>query len=452
LHRELELYGLFITATEHGRGLSTEKALREGEGICVCSTLWYNSIAKLQEMLSVGCNKLLVDRLVRIDNLATEDGPISWYGALVGASGYAQHYAGLRKGGPNAYLRVNSSAGANDGLVEMVVKTRNAQGIAPKSLICINYGSEYDFSVQADTSETEVKRFRGALESYFTRAEPDKSGASSSNPNPTPPPPPGPVPLAPPPPLPVPVADAKPKGKSPTPGAPPVPGGLPPPGPDVVGLPTPGPGAGGLPPPPPPPPPGPIVPNPSSDQKLAADIQPLGISLHFVPSAGDAGVGAFWLAAGPGTSTNKKVPPNTKLLVLHNGKVEKSSAPDMVPYDFRNPKKSFIFLVQSSKGDLSAIKSLDAWVSELKIKKLVPYDEFAAGCCPSTLPIKEGLGFVAAEKDMKAVLKACVGLGQLKVQWAFKHNTKDSSLMPYGVVLTTSKQIIIPGGGRATLS
>ena len=109
-------------------------------------------------------------------------------------------------------------------------------------------------------------------------------------------------------------------------------------------------------------------------------------------------------------------------------------------------------MVQSSKSDISAIKSLDAWVSELKIKKLVPYDEFAAGYCPSNLPAKEGLGFVAAEKDMKAVLKACGGLGQLKVQWAFKHNTKDSSLMPYGVVLTTSKQIIIPGGGRATLS
>ena len=138
LGHELETYGLCIMKTEFGRGLACRRAFREGEVICPASLLLYSSLSKLQEMLSMGGNKVLVDRLVRIDSLAapsSESGAMSMYGALVGASGYIQHHTGLRRGGSNAFLKVNTEAGPNDGLLTVVSRTRNNQGIAAKSLI-----------------------------------------------------------------------------------------------------------------------------------------------------------------------------------------------------------------------------------------------------------------------------------------------------------------------------
>ena len=56
------------------------------------------------------------------------------FGAMVGAAGYVQHYSGIRKGGPNAYLKINPEKGPNDNFMELVVKTRNNQGIQDRNL------------------------------------------------------------------------------------------------------------------------------------------------------------------------------------------------------------------------------------------------------------------------------------------------------------------------------
>ena len=178
LHVELERHGLQIVPTEFGRGLATINARREGDVICACSGLYYDSMEKLQNMLSSEGNKVLCDRLVAVKGVM-EGGSIL-YGALVGCAGYVQHYAGLRKGGPNAYVRANAAKGCSDKLLEIVVKTRNGQGIAEKQLVCLNYGGNYDFtvisSIEGCDSEPEAKKFKGALDKYLIVPDAGETG------------------------------------------------------------------------------------------------------------------------------------------------------------------------------------------------------------------------------------------------------------------------------------
>ena len=43
-------------------------------------------------------------------------------------------------------------------------------------------------------------------------------------------------------------------------------------------------------------------------------------------------------------------------------------------------------------------------------------------------------------------------LGQAKFAWAFKYNAKGAALIPYGVVLCTSRQIIVTASVRSALN
>ena len=52
------------------------------------------------------------------------------------------------RGGPNAILKINPENGPNDNFMQLVVKTRTNQGIAAKQVVCINYGSSYDFTIR----------------------------------------------------------------------------------------------------------------------------------------------------------------------------------------------------------------------------------------------------------------------------------------------------------------
>ena len=73
LASELLANGLQVAPTEFCRGLACARPFREGEVICNCSALWYPSKTKLQDMLSQGGNKLLLDRLVEVEGLLMGD-------------------------------------------------------------------------------------------------------------------------------------------------------------------------------------------------------------------------------------------------------------------------------------------------------------------------------------------------------------------------------------------
>ena len=111
------------------------------------------------------------DRLVRMDGVVlAEDGaagPLCM--ALTGVGRHLRHYLGLRRAGPNTSLVVDVSSGANDGVLSLVARTRNQSGITARSPLALNFGNEYNFAATQDVDEPDAKRFRGVLDSYFTR-------------------------------------------------------------------------------------------------------------------------------------------------------------------------------------------------------------------------------------------------------------------------------------------
>jgi hypothetical protein len=376
LAHELDSNGLQIVPTEFGRGLACARAYCEGEVLCNCSTLWYTSQMKLQEMLSQGGNKLLLDRLVRIDGLlmGDDDAPSLLYGALVGAAGYAQHYQGLRKGGPNAILKINTEHGPNDNLMQLVVKTRNNQGIAAKQVICINYGSDYDFTFTTDDTETEVKKFRGALDKYFARAE-QATGDDPKTPAETPKAKASPPTTA---------AAAKECSSEPSQPEQATTEVLPKAKAKAKATPAEGQGQGqgqeskakaAAPPPPA------VV---AADEKeLCIDIKGLGVKLVYTLGTGSAS-GSFGFVSD--SSSNRKIPPHTKLHLIREGKLQSNVADGSLAYDLTQPKKTMACVLQSSdRNDVSEPKTLDTVINEMKITKITLRDDTPSGVCPPHL-------------------------------------------------------------------
>ena len=174
LQRELDKSGLYLDKLpDGGVALHTDTARREGDEICFVTGLLYDSVASLTTFLSHGGNRVLVDRLVDIRGLGfADDTEGSLYMAITGVARYLRHYLGVRRGGPNAVLMVQTGMGCGDGLVKCVVQTRNGVGIAAKSPVVINYGNEYDINVAtmaAASDEGDAKRFRGVLDEYFRK-------------------------------------------------------------------------------------------------------------------------------------------------------------------------------------------------------------------------------------------------------------------------------------------
>ena len=174
LQRELDKSGLYLDKLpDGGVALHTDTARREGDEICFVTGLLYDSVASLTTFLSHGGNRVWVDRLVDIRGLGlADDTEGSLYMAVTGVARYLRHYLGVRRGGPNAVLMVQTGMGCGDGLVKCVVQTRNGVGIAAKSPVVINYGNEYDINVAtmaAASDEGDAKRFRGVLDEYFRK-------------------------------------------------------------------------------------------------------------------------------------------------------------------------------------------------------------------------------------------------------------------------------------------
>jgi hypothetical protein len=74
---------------------------------------------------------------------------------------------GVRKGGPNVEITVDTAAGASDQFLSLTTSTRNNAGIAAKSILVANFGAEHVDNKTIDMDEPDVKRFKGALDQYF---------------------------------------------------------------------------------------------------------------------------------------------------------------------------------------------------------------------------------------------------------------------------------------------
>ena len=148
VQKEFTDHELACQKIEQKMHLVTQKPLREGETVCALTGLAYDTVDRLRTFLNTdpeGVNTDFVSSLVRIDNviLGEDEKRGSLFFALTGVGRFLQHYAPLKKA-PNCVLAVDTSVGVNDGLLSLVVRTRNKGGVAAGSPLVINYGMDYD--------------------------------------------------------------------------------------------------------------------------------------------------------------------------------------------------------------------------------------------------------------------------------------------------------------------
>ena len=319
-------------------------------------------------------------------------------------------------------------------------------------VVCINDGTDYDFSFATDDTEKDVKIFRGALDNYFARAE--KGAGDDNQPHATPPkaapsaPPKAKAPAAAEEPkakaaaapaahVEVPPAEAKPKAPAAAPKA-------------SVAAEEPKAKAASA------PPSVPSVELAAGEKELCDDVKCLGVKsgckLVYTPGAGSA-TGSFWFVGD--AASNRKIQPNTKLHLIREGSLKSSSEEGAVPYELAPAKKTMVCVLQSSdRTDLSEPKALEAVISDMKIKKITLLDDLPApGACPAGgLTGKSGYAFVPTSDEVKKLVQDARTLGQAKFLWVFKYNAQQAQLTPYGVVLCTSKQALVTAKIRCALS
>ena len=174
LQKELDAYALGLEKIQGEMHIVTKKSLREGDLVGWMSGLTFDSLDKLSAFVHSGeSTKDFINAMVRIDNiqLSDDEPPTvgSLYHVLTGFGRLVKHYQPLKKS-PNTVLHPDPGSGPNDGLLTLVVKTRNKCGIAQGTPLVLNYGSEYDHdAVAATVAQVAPKRLRGMLDQYFAK-------------------------------------------------------------------------------------------------------------------------------------------------------------------------------------------------------------------------------------------------------------------------------------------
>ncbi len=186
LHQELGVYELRLQKIDGAVHVVTSKPLREGDVVCPMAGLTFDSADRLRAFLDAdGINKSLATSLIRIDSVHLDDetpptkGPL--FRVCTGVSRFVRHYHPTRKA-PNTALTVDTSAGCDDKLVFLTVRTRNRCGVAQGTPLVLNYGLEYDHEVATKfASEPNAKRLRGLLDTYFAKLGADGAGLPPVN-------------------------------------------------------------------------------------------------------------------------------------------------------------------------------------------------------------------------------------------------------------------------------
>ena len=164
------------------------RSMRDGDVVCTIGGLAFDSIEKLRAFINTNpIGRDFIGSLVRIDGVQHEasideggqresqhggSGPPAApiYFVTTGIGKYVRHYSqvGLRQA--NAVLSCNIGAGVCDGLLLLMVKTRNKSGIAAGSPIILNFGMDYDHGVVERVlaeDGSQPKRMRTMLDAYF---------------------------------------------------------------------------------------------------------------------------------------------------------------------------------------------------------------------------------------------------------------------------------------------
>jgi hypothetical protein len=321
---------------------------------------------------------------------------------------------------------VDTSKGASDGFLQLVVQTRNNAGIAAKSMLVANFGADCDLSGTADG--TSAKRFKGLLDKYFgehdgdgqnVRGSDDPDGAGpepdpeGKDPKPLPAPkpepnPPGPVPL------PVPRPEPKPPGPAPLP----------------------------------------VPPKPGPTDQLAAG-QTLADGGHVLavladcPAAGAAVIyraGEFFVLGCSTWTGNKKVPPKTLLYKIPEVKIEKSDNGFL--WNFEGNLKSLV--VSSSDKAVMTMAEFITKKAATSIARHSP-DAFVAGAAPASLKITSSMGLQVSGDLTTGIVSSIADKASISLAWGVSLKKGTTQVAPTGAFLFLSKQVIVSPGAELRL-
>ncbi|CAE7354871.1 unnamed protein product [Symbiodinium sp. CCMP2592] len=385
-HEELVKYDLGLSVIDGHVALITTVPKKEGDLICTCSALHFDNMASLLSVVNSDKVNLAKNPVLRTDCVGlTEDRSSSVWSLLIGA---ASHVAPLSKAAKraNAAFNFDISQGASDGLIALVVKTRNGCGIAAKSVVSVDLGPDYDPS-QATPVELAASKKQFMDKWFQAKAKPSPVAPAPVTPAPAT----GPVPVD----KPAPSAAAE--------TSPPVVKA------DVTA-------------------PEPEL-NPASvanfivgDATFRLDLQNLRILLPV------------------GTSTNKRLPPGTIVYTLDcsAGRFRKNSSAVGLEYKLTSSKdKVIVNGKQVTVADaVASLKSNSVW------EHIPP--SFTQGSLPSA-GLKPNQQMVWVPGDDASVVMAQLNKAtDASWRWVMKNGSK-GSLTPVKACLVIDKQLIIPG-------
>ena len=166
LQRQLDESSLTLTVhAEHGRGLATRRAFKEGEEICCCPAALFTSMSTRMQFLNAPGHGLLAESVVAVRNVMVDGCSKTNLAVLLGAARFVQDYVGKRRFS-NAMLVATPASGACPQFLKLVVHTPSGAGIAANQPVLVAFGSQYDFEKRslADESEPRNKKFKDCID------------------------------------------------------------------------------------------------------------------------------------------------------------------------------------------------------------------------------------------------------------------------------------------------
>ena len=408
------LAGLCIVQDGKNKTIATIAGRPDESLLGEVTCLFFSSPSAVLEFLNISGNAALLDGpIFCISGMLTDANEnTSIYAIPTGVGRLLTDYRATARGVPNAQILVHPEAGLNDGLLSFKIRTHNFQGVSARSTLTCDFGQGWSLADSAPyLAQSPAKKLRGALDACFLeqakKDEVKKEVAQATKDD---------EPKEP--------AEKKPKkedGKK-------------------------------------------EEAKKEEDAKATKEVASkesvtaAGASVA-APSAGAAAssapvVGKFddWEVTISGAKlrvcnmkgNSRKLVPKTVLAVWRAGKLEEAAG---AVKQFSVAKSSEM-IVHIDAGGKNAVSSLATYVQTNGLEGVYQHGKWPKGNVPDKLVVKKAIGYVPSAAELAlvpAAVTAATAATSVKIMWVV--TTAESKVIPVGVALVTTKQLVVPGIG-----
>lgn len=386
------------------------------------SALYFSSTSAVLEFLNASGNAaLLAGPIFSVQGLLDEHGePQTIFAIPTGIGRLLSDFRGTPRGVANAVVVVCPEAGLNDGLLSVVVRTHNHQGISARAVLCCDFGVGWSrASVAEHLSHSPAKKLRGALDACFAE-QVKKHDAAAAEERPTP------------------------EAGQPSTASSSAPGAI---QPQTAGTPAKKPRT-----------------DKQAEQDSAGAASVTAATAAAAPSGTVRAAAAAGASAGPAVGTvddwevtisglnslmvqnlkghSRKLPPK---LILQSWRAGRMAESANAVKQFEIAKSSELVVGIDVAGKTS-VTSLASYVQVHSLKGVYQHGAHPAGNCPDKLVTKKIVGYVPAPSELvtlPAVATAVQGATTAKL--AFMIGIADGKAVPVGIALLTCKQLVVSG-------